>query len=96
MLARGALGNPWLFAALLGEERVPTQDEVLAELDWLMDRAVEHWGEVRAGRALRRFYPWYLERLGGDKALRHALQQTATAEAARAVLAGVYSVPAAA
>ena len=96
MLARGALGNPWLFAALLGEEHAPTQGEVLAELDWLMDRAVEHWGEVRAGRALRRFYPWYVERLGGGKSLQTALQQTATIEAARAVLAGVHGVPAAA
>lgn len=96
MLARGALGNPWLFAALLGEEHAPTPEEVLAELDWLMVRAVEHWGEVRAGRALRRFYPWYVERLGGDKELQQALQQTATIEAARAALAGVHGVPAAA
>ena len=64
MLARGALGNPWLFAQLLGlRTDEPTRDEVLDELDWVIDRAVEHLGEERAARYLRKFYPWYLTRL---------------------------------
>src|SRR5204862_85015 len=43
MLARGALGNPWLFAQLLrGRAQPPVRDEVLAELDWTMARAAEH------------------------------------------------------
>jgi tRNA-dihydrouridine synthase B len=91
MLARGALGNPWLFARLLGaRDDEPTPGEVVAELDWVMDRAVEHLGTVRAGRYLRKFYPWYVERLGASareaKALHQALQQTATVAEARAVL----------
>jgi tRNA-dihydrouridine synthase B len=91
MLARGALGNPWLFARLLGaREGEPTRDEVVAELDWVMDRAVEHLGPARAGRYLRKFYPWYVERLGAHprdaKELHQALQQTATVDEARAVL----------
>jgi tRNA-dihydrouridine synthase B len=90
MLARGSLGNPWLFAQLLhdrGDE--PTRDEVRAELDWVMDRAVEHLGGPRAGRYLRQFYPWYVERLGAAKTVQQALQQTASVEDARAVLAGL-------
>ena len=64
MLARGALGNPWLFEELLGgREEGPTQEEVLGELDWTIERAKEHLGEVRAGRYLRKFYPWYVARL---------------------------------
>jgi nifR3 family TIM-barrel protein len=93
MLARGALGNPWLFARLLGTRDPgragePEPEEVLAELDWVMDRAVEHLGAVRAGRYLRKFYPWYVEQLGGGKALQGALQATDTVDAARSVLAG--------
>ncbi|MDQ3849535.1 MAG: tRNA-dihydrouridine synthase family protein [Actinomycetota bacterium] len=97
MLARGALGNPWLFARLLGtRDDEPAPAEVLAELDWVMDRAVEHLGEPRAGRYLRKFYPWYVERLGGAKALQAALLQTESVGHARALLSGAYARPAAA
>jgi tRNA-dihydrouridine synthase B len=90
MLARGALGNPWLFARLLGtRDTEPTTAEVLAELEWVMQRAVEHLGERRAGRYLRKFYPWYVDRIGGSKALQAALQATDTIDQARAVLATV-------
>jgi tRNA-dihydrouridine synthase B len=90
MLARGALGNPWLFARLLGtRDCEPTTAEVLAELEWVMQRAVEHLGERRAGRYLRKFYPWYVDRIGGSKALQAALQATETVDQARAVLAAV-------
>jgi tRNA-dihydrouridine synthase B len=88
MLARGALGNPWLFAQVLGlRTSDPSHDEVLAELDWVMERAVEHLGADRAGRYLRKFYPWYLERLGASKTVQQRMQQTATVADARAVLA---------
>ena len=42
----------------------PTRDEILAELDWVIERAIEHLGAERAARYLRKFYPWYVERLG--------------------------------
>jgi tRNA-dihydrouridine synthase B len=76
LLARGSLGNPWLFAELLGLRDCgdPSRDEILAELDWVIERAVEHLGEERATRYLRKFYPWYVERLGGTKAEQKALQ----------------------
>jgi len=97
MLARGALGNPWLFEELLGRRATePAREEVLAELDWVMERGVEHLGAERAGRYLRKFYPWYLERLGASKALQQAMQETATVAEARAVLAGLDALAAAA
>ena len=88
MLARGSLGNPWLFERLLGlRESEPTRSEILAELDWTIDRAVEHLGLERATRYLRKFYPWYVARLGLDrptgKALGESLQRVATLDDAR-------------
>jgi tRNA-dihydrouridine synthase B len=64
MIARGSLGNPWLFEQLLGR-RVdpPGPEEVTRELAWVIDCAERHWGPERAARNLRKFYPWYLERL---------------------------------
>jgi nifR3 family TIM-barrel protein len=97
MLARGSLGNPWLFEQVLGRRAdEPTTEEVLAELDWVMDRAVEHLGAERAGRYLRKFYPWYLERLGASKGLQQAMQETSSVADARAVLTSLSVLPAAA
>src|SRR4051794_34764994 len=97
MLARGPPGTPGLFARLLGQrDDDPTPEEVGMELDWVMDRAVEHLGGPRAARYLRQFYPWYAERLGADKAVRQALQQTASIADARAILNAVETLPKAA
>jgi nifR3 family TIM-barrel protein len=95
MVARGSLGNPWVFEQLLGrrgDDEPPSAAEVLDELDWLMDRAVEHFGPVRAARWLRKAYPWYVERLGGGKAMQAALQATDAVDAARAALAPLRDV----
>jgi tRNA-dihydrouridine synthase B len=89
LLARGSLGNPWLFEQVLGVgDGEPDREEILAELDWVIDRACEHLGPDRAGRYLRKFYPWYVERLGGGKALQSELQQAPTLQQARELLAG--------
>jgi len=91
MLARGALGNPWLFAELVaGREQAPTPAEVVEELHWTIERAVEHLGEPRATRYLRKFYPWYLARLQMDaqsaKRLQAQLQQSETLGEVRQLL----------
>jgi tRNA-dihydrouridine synthase B len=94
LLARGSLGNPWLFEQVLGVRDAaiePGVDEVLGELDWVIERAVEHLGEDRATRYLRKFYPWYVERLGGGRALQAALQTAPTLEDARALFHGASS-----
>jgi tRNA-dihydrouridine synthase B len=84
LLARGSLGNPWLFSQLLGAEiEEPSREEILAELDWVVARAREHLGDERAARYLRKFYPWYVERLGGTREMQASLQRAATLEDAR-------------
>jgi tRNA-dihydrouridine synthase B len=90
MLARGALGNPWLFAQVLGtRDDEPTREEIVAEWRWVLDRAVEHLGPDRAARYLRKFHPWYVERLGEGKALQAALQQADSIAEQRAVIGGL-------
>ena len=87
MLARGSLGNPWRFERLLGlRDGEPTAAEVIEELRWVIDRAEEHLGTERAGRYLRKFYPWYAERLELPKALRIELSMAPSTASARDVL----------
>jgi nifR3 family TIM-barrel protein len=87
LVARGSLGNPWIFEQLLGtRDDGPSVEEVIAELKWVIDRAEEHFGVERAGRWLRKAYPWYGERLRLPKRLNHELCGSPTTADARAWL----------
>jgi tRNA-dihydrouridine synthase B len=95
MIARGSLGNPWLFEELTGRRRDPPgQAEVAAELLWVMDGAEEHLGSERAERYLRKFYPWYMERLEAPVEVVEELQRSADLGRARELI-GAFAEPAA-
>jgi tRNA-dihydrouridine synthase B len=88
MLARGSLGNPWLFEQVLGvRDDEPGAGEVLGEWGWVLDRAEEHLGPDRAARYLRKFHPWYAERLDAPRAVLDALQRAGTLSDQRLVIA---------
>jgi nifR3 family TIM-barrel protein len=87
MIARGSLGNPWVFEELTGRRaEPPTAAEVATELLWVVDRAEEHLGPDRAERYLRKFYPWYFEGIGASKEIRDELQRTADLARARQLI----------
>ncbi len=88
MLARGSLGNPWLFEELTGRRtEPPSREEVVTELLWTVDRAEEHLGTERATRYLRKFYPWYVEALGASVEVSQELQRSADLRRARELIA---------
>jgi tRNA-dihydrouridine synthase B len=84
MLARGSLGDPWRFGRLLGSYTgEPSPREVAEELEWVVGCAEEHLGVERAGRYLRKFYPWYAERVGLTRREREPLVTPETTADAR-------------
>jgi nifR3 family TIM-barrel protein len=88
MIARGALGNPWVFEELTGRrESPPEPEEIVDELGWLIRRAEEHWGAERATRNLRKLYPHYLELLGISGPAADAYQRAPSLEAVLQMLA---------
>jgi tRNA-dihydrouridine synthase B len=87
MIARGSLGNPWIFEQLTKAGATePTAADIEAELRWILDRAAEHWGPERAARNLRKFYPWYVERLGYQGRVADRFQRTESLDEVRALL----------
>jgi nifR3 family TIM-barrel protein len=90
MIARGSLGNPWVFEELTGRRvEPPRSEEIVAELLWVTERAEEHLGAERAERYLRKFYPWYLERLEAPAAVADELQRSADLVRARELISGL-------
>lgn len=87
MIARGSLGNPWVFEELTGRRlEPPPREEIAAELLWVVDGAEEHLGSDRAARYLRKFYPWYMERLEAPAEVADELQRSADLGRARELI----------
>jgi tRNA-dihydrouridine synthase B len=90
MIARGSFGNPWVFEELTGRRAAPpSREEMAAEWLWVVDRAEEHLGEERAERYLRKFHPWYAERLEAPKEVAEELQRSADLARARELIGGL-------
>ena len=90
MIARGSFGYPWIFEELVGGRRSsPDPEEIAAELLWVIDAAEEHLGSERASGYLRKFYPWYLARIGLSHREAAAFQQLESLEEARERVRGL-------
>jgi len=79
MVARGAMGNPWIFRDLKGDSvTAPSHGEVCAELRDHIEGMVALYGEGPALREGRKIILAYLCGRGYRRALRAAVSQVAT------------------
>ena len=63
MIARGAMGNPWIFREIIQGKKEVTLKEKLEIILEHIDMAVEYYGEKRAVPELRKHIAWYLKGL---------------------------------
>ena len=85
-VARGALGNPWIFRELNSfflDGRMPDRPGA-AEIAEVMERhlalMVQHYGERTGLSAFRKFFIWYTKGLSGAKPLRDTAFRAETVE----------------
>ena len=62
MIGRAAQGNPWALAEIMGSDREPSREEIVAELLLFMRETERELGKQRAFGFLKKFYGWYLGR----------------------------------
>jgi len=88
MVGQAALGNPWIFADLLAgaEPHRRPLDAVLTEMGRFNHDLTGEVGEERAGRAMRKFYGWYLRPFKPDARLRDQLRRAAGFAAAEPLI----------
>ena len=92
MIARGALGNPWIFreALALWEGKSPPPPPERGEKAALIlkhfDLLLEEKGEYAAVREMRKHAGWYLKGIPGSASLRRQLNSTVKADALKELL----------
>ena len=96
MIARGSLGNPWIFEELTGRRRRAAGPGRGRRRAALGDRPRRGPSRRRARpRYLRKFYPWYLERLGAGSEETARFQRSEDLGEARRMVASLEGEPAA-
>ncbi|MCP4178580.1 MAG: tRNA-dihydrouridine synthase family protein [bacterium] len=65
MIARGAMGNPWIFELLTGKRKeLPTTEELCHEMKMHIAETIGYYGEVMAMKLARKFILDYLSGRG--------------------------------
>lgn len=78
MVARGAIGNPWIFARR--ELHTVPLAERMRVVAWHLRMSVQHYGEARGVVSFRKHVVRYTQGLPGAAAIRRLLMQLTTAE----------------
>ena len=81
MIARGALGNPWIFRSLMeGKDYIPSIEERVEIIRRHFTYLLEEKGEYIAVRSMRKHIGWYVKGLRGAVRIRRQVNTLETAE----------------
>lgn len=95
MIARGALGNPWIFreALALWEGKAapppPDMEEKVRLILKHFDLLLEEKGEYAAVREMRKHAGWYLKGISGSAGLRRQLNSITEADVLKEAISGM-------
>jgi tRNA-dihydrouridine synthase B len=97
LIARGALGNPWIFSQLeellAGKSPTPvTIEERVRIVKYHLELHLEHYGE-KAVTTFRKHLTWYLKGLDGAKKYKERLHTAATQQDIEMILDEMQSDP---
>ncbi|MCX6358067.1 MAG: tRNA-dihydrouridine synthase, partial [Candidatus Aureabacteria bacterium] len=98
LVARGALGNPWIFreaAQFLRDGTVPprpTREELTATMTAHFDLCEEYYGGKLAPKVFRKFFSCYTRGLPGAKSLRQSAFGARTREETLEIIAALRSL----
>ncbi|NLC66987.1 MAG: tRNA dihydrouridine synthase DusB [Clostridium sp.] len=85
MVARGAIGNPWIFeeidASFKGiDYKGPTDNEKIELLIYHYNKAVDYYGEYRGVREMRKNVGWYLKGLDNNIRIKNMVNKVNQSE----------------
>lgn len=87
MIARGAMGNPWIFKSILsGKEYIPSLDEKKEIIFKHLDYLVENDGEALAHLKARKHIAWYIKGLNSSAKIREMINTASTVDEEKEIL----------
>lgn len=92
LIARGALGNPWIFKQILEFLKKGTtttqanREEIVTIMTEHLGHCVDFYGEKIGVMRFRKFYAWYTKGIVNTRALRHQSSHAKTKEAMTALI----------
>ena len=86
MVARGAMGNPWIFKQIQQQLKgeivtYPTYEEIIDMCIKHIDLSIYYYGEEKAIREMRKHIIWYIKGIKNSAEVKNAINKAITREA---------------
>lgn len=91
MVARGAMGNPWIFKSILeGKEYIPSNEEILNMILKHLDYLIEYEGERLANLKSRKHIAWYIKGMDNSTKIKDEINRAEDTDTVKRILKGYF------